>query len=182
VLIGRLRLTLGAAAAVLSAAIGCSSVTGGDATVDTADAPAYRTSVSESAAASAATSSAREAERQESLTVEAVHTACEAISTSSAEGIDALNVHVDSMNVGSDGAQTEGAAAEALNRSADLVLSSMSEALPQDLSDALNAWVDAARATATAVLARVPAGEFNDAVTRLNDSRTNALNLCDAAY
>jgi hypothetical protein len=162
--------------------IGCSSVTGGNAIVDSADAPAYRTSVSESRSASAATSSAREAERQESLTVEAVHTACETMSTSSAEGIDALNVYVDSMNAGGDGAATEGPAAESLNRSADLVLADISETLSPEIRDALNAWVDAARATATAVLARVPAGEFNDAVSRLNDSRSNALNLCDAAY
>lgn len=182
VLIGRLRIALGVAAGLSMAVIGCSSVTGGNATFDSADAPAYRTSVSESMSASAATSSAQEAERQESLTVEAVHTACELLSTSSAEGIDALNVYVDSMNAGSDGATTEGPAAEALNRSADLVLAEIAEILPQDIRDALNAWVDAARATATAVLARVSAGEFNDAVNRLNDSRSNALNLCDAAY
>lgn len=175
-------MTLGVAAVVLMAAIGCSSVTGGNATVDAEDAPAYRTSVSESMSASAATSSARESERQESLTVEAVHTACETMSTSSAEGIDALNVYVDSMNAGSDGSATEGAAAEALNRSADLVLADISETLPQDIRDSLNAWVDAARATATAVLARATASEFNDAVTRLNDSRSAALNLCDEAY
>ncbi|CAN5283941.1 hypothetical protein BH11ACT7_BH11ACT7_36120 [soil metagenome] len=180
--IGRLRVVLGIAAGLTMAVVGCSSVTGGSATIDTADAPAYRASVSASAEASAATSSARESERQESLTTEAVHTACEAMSTSSADAIDGLNVYVDSMNAGTDGIATEGPAAEALNRSADLVLADINETLPLDISDALNAWVDAARATATAVLARVPAGEFNDAVSRLNDSRAIALNLCDAAY
>ncbi|BBY89840.1 MULTISPECIES: hypothetical protein [Mycolicibacterium] len=181
-LIGRLRVALGMAAVMLMAAIGCSSITDGTPTVDASDAPAYRTSVSESLSASAATSSARESERQGSLTVEAVHTACETMSTTSADAIDALNVYVDSMNAGGDGIATEGAAGEALNRSADVVLADIDDTLPPELRDALNAWVDAARATATAVLTRVPAGEFNDAVTGLNDSRSNALNLCDGFY
>ena len=182
VLIGRLRVALGATAVLLMALLGCSSVTGGSPTVDGQEAPAYRTSMSSSVSASAATSSAREAERQEGLIVEAVHTVCESMSTSSAEAIDALNVYVDSMNAGGDGADTEGPAAEALNRSADLVLADINETLPAELRDALNAWVDAARGAGAAVLSRVPPAEFNDAVTRLNDSRTNALNLCDAAY
>lgn len=181
-LIGRLRVVSGVAAGVLIAVVGCSNVTGGNATVDASDAPDYRASVSASVSASVATSSAREAQRQESLTVEAIHTACETLSTSSAEAIDSLNVYVDSMNAGSDGVATEGPAAESLNRSADLVLGDVNDTLPQEIRDALNAWVDAARGTATAVLARVPAGEFNDAVTRLNDSRSRALDLCDAAY
>ena len=101
---------------------------------------------------------------------------------SSAEAIDSLNVYVDSMNAGSDGLATEGPAAESLNRSADLVLADINDTLPPEIRDALNAWVDAARGTATAVLARVPAGEFNDAVTRLNDSRSVVLDLCDASY
>ena len=101
-------MALGGAAVVLMAVIGCSSVTDGTATVDASEAPAYRTSVSESLSASAATSSARESERQESLIVEAVHTACEAMSTTSADAIDTLNVYVDSMNAGSDGIDTEG--------------------------------------------------------------------------
>jgi hypothetical protein len=182
VLIGRLRRALAVAAVLLVAVIGCSSVTGGTASIDTADAPVYRASVSASVEESAATSSARESQRQESLTTEAVHTACESLSTSSAEGIEALNVHVDAMNAGSAGVETEGPAAEALNRSADLVLAGVNDTLPQEMRDALNSWVDAARATASAVLTRVSAVEFNDTVTRLNDSRANALNLCDAAY
>lgn len=164
------------------AVIGCSSVTSGTGTVDAEDVPAYRTSVSASLSASAATSSARESERQAALTTQAVHTACETMSTTSADAIDALNVYVDSMNAGSDGVDTEGPAAERLNRSADLVLADINGTLPPELADALNAWVDAARATATAVLGRVSASEFNNSVTRLNDSRTNALNGCDAAY
>lgn len=175
-------MTTGIAAGLMLVVLGCSSVTGGTATIDAADAPDYRASVSASAEESAASSSAREAERQDSLTTEAVHTACESMSTSSADAIDALNVYVDATNAGSDGIAAEGPAAEALNRSADLVLADVNETLPPEIRDALNAWVDAARNTATTVLSRAPAGQFNDAVGLLNDSRANALNLCDAAY
>jgi hypothetical protein len=42
---------------------GCTTVTGGDATVNGIDAPAYRTSVSVSMSESVASSSARESER-----------------------------------------------------------------------------------------------------------------------
>jgi hypothetical protein len=46
----------------------------------------------------------------------------------------------------------------------------------------MNAWVDAARGLATAIAGHYGPGEFNAAVTRLNDSKTTALNLCDASY
>ena len=78
--------------------VGCSTVTEGTPTVNGRDAPAYRTSVSASLAESAASSSARESERQASLTTEAVHTACEALSTSSADAIDAVNAYVEAFN------------------------------------------------------------------------------------
>ena len=70
-------------------------MTSGSGTVDAADAPAYRASVSASVAESAASSSARESERQASLTTEAIHTACEALSTSSADAVDTVNAYVD---------------------------------------------------------------------------------------
>ena len=54
--------------------VGCTSVTDGDAAVAEGDAPLYRASVSASIEESAASSSARESERQESLTTEAIHT------------------------------------------------------------------------------------------------------------
>jgi hypothetical protein len=162
--------------------LGCTAVVDGTAHVDATGAPAYRTSVSASISESAASSSAKESERQQSATTAAVHTACEAMSTSSADAVDALNSFVDAMNSGGDPTAAEGPAAEALNRSADLVGNVLSDTLPQDMQDAFNAWIDAARATATAVTGRLSPSEFNDAVTRLNDSRANALNLCDARY
>jgi hypothetical protein len=62
------------------------------------------------------------------------------------------------------------------------VARSVSDPLSQELKDALNAWVDAARGVATAIAGNYGPEEFNSAITRLNDSKTTALNLCDAAY
>jgi hypothetical protein len=162
--------------------LGCTAVVDGSAHVDARDAPEYRTSVSSSISESAASSSAKESEHQQSATTEAVHTACEAMSTSSADAIDALNSFVDSMNARGDPTATEGPAAAALNSSADQVGSGLSATLPQDMQDAFNSWIDAAHAAATAVTGHLSPSDFNDAVTRLNDSRANALNLCDARY
>ena len=179
----RIRLVAAVAGgAAIGTAVACTTVTGGTAVVDAKDAPAYRTSVSASVSASAVTSSARESERQDSLTTGAVHTACESMSTSSADAIDALNSFVDAMNSSADPTASEGAAAQALNQSADLVAADVNDTLPQPMRDAFNSWIDAARATATAVTGHLPPAQFNDTVTRLNDSRSNALNLCDAAY
>ena len=75
-----------------------------------------------------------------------------------------------------------GPAIDSLNRSADLVGRSMSDELAPELRDALTAWVDAARAVATAISRNVGPDEFNAAVTKLNDSKTDALTLCDASY
>jgi hypothetical protein len=162
--------------------LGCTALVDGTAHVDASGAPAYRTSVSASISVSAARSSVKASERQQSATTEAVHTVCEAMSTSSADAIDALNTFVDAMNSAGDPTAAEGPAAASLNRSADLVGNSLSDTLPRDMQDAFNTWIDAARATATAVTGRSTPSEFNDAVTRLNDSRANALNLCDARY
>ena len=87
----------------------CTTVTGGSGKVDTADAPAYRTSMSSSVAESAASSSMRESERQQSLTTEAIHTACETLSTSSADAVDNVNAYVDAVNGKGDPVATEGA-------------------------------------------------------------------------
>ena len=59
---------MGSLAAAAMIIVGCTSVTEGTAKVDAADAPVYRASVSASIEESAASSSARESERQESLT------------------------------------------------------------------------------------------------------------------
>ncbi len=58
----------------------------------------------------------------------------------------------------------------------------MSDPLTPDLRDALNAWVDAARGVATAIAGNYGPDEFNAAISKLNDVKTTALDLCDAAY
>jgi hypothetical protein len=176
-------LVMGTPAATAMIIVGCSSVTSGTATVDRADAPVYRASVSASSQESAASSSARESERQGSLTRQAVHASCDGLSSSSVDAITAVNNYVDAFNkTPADAAAKAGPAIDALNHSADLVASSESDALAQNLRDALNGWVDAARGLATAIAGNVGPEEFNAAITKLNDTKTTALNLCDAAY
>ncbi|WP_255604851.1 hypothetical protein [Mycolicibacterium xanthum] len=163
--------------------VGCTNITDGDATVAQGDAPLYQASVSASIEESAASSSARESERQSSLTQQAVHTACEALSSSSADAIGALNAYVDAFNAGvTDVGSTAGPAVDALNHSADLVSASITDPLPPELGAALTRWVDAARAVATAIAANYGTAEFNSAIADLNDSKTTALDRCDAAY
>jgi hypothetical protein len=176
-------LVAGTVAASLLVVVGCTSVTGGTAVVDAKQAPAYRSSVAESVSASAATSSARESKRQESLTTQAVHSSCDALSTSSVDAITAVNAYVGAFNAGGgDVAAKEGPAIDALNKSADLVGSSLSSALSSQLRDALTAWVNAARGVAGAIKGHYSPADFNAAINKLNDAKTNALNLCDAAY
>jgi len=176
-------LVMGSLAAIAMVIVGCSSVTDGTAKVDIADAPVYRASVTASIEESAASSSSRESERQESLTTEAVHSSCEALSTSSVDAITALNNYVDVFNVSSaDAVVQAGPAVDALNHSADQVARSISDPLSPELRDAMNAWVDAARGVATAIAGNYGPDEINAAITRLNDSKTTALNMCDASY
>jgi hypothetical protein len=192
VLIGRLRgsprlrivaLVLGGLATVAMIIVGCSSVTDGTPKVNAADAPVYRASVSASLEESAASSSARESERQAALTKEAIHTSCEALSSSSVDSITAVNDFVRAVNENNPDAEAmRGPAVDSLNNSADLVARGMSDPLPPELRDSLNAWVDAARGVANAIGGRYGPDEFNASVTRLNDSKTTALNLCDALY
>lgn len=173
----------GTLAALAMIVVGCTNVTDGDPGAAQGEAPLYRASVSASLEESAASSSARESERQESLTTEAVHTSCEAMSSSSADAIGAVNTYVDAFNANpADIARTAGPAVDALNHSADLVAGTISDPLAPDLRDALNSWVDAARAVATAIAGNYGTEEFNAAITRLNDSKTMALDRCDAAY
>ena len=176
-------LVMGILAAMAMVIVGCNSVTSGTATVDRADAPAYRASVSASIEESAASSSSRESERQESLTTQAIHSSCEALSSSSVDAITAVNNYVDAFNQNAaDAGAKAPPAIDALNHSADLVARSVSDTLSPDLRDALNAWVDAARGLATAIAGNYGPDEFNAAITKLNDTKTTALNLCDAAY
>jgi hypothetical protein len=176
-------LVMGSLAALAMVIVGCNSVTEGTAKVDAADAPAYRASVTASIEESAASSSARESERQSSLTTQAIHSSCEALSSSSVDAITAVNNYVDGRNENAADVGTKaGPAIDALNHSADLVARSISDPLAPELRDALNAWVDAARGVATAIGGSYGPDDFNVAITRLNDSKTTALNLCDAAY
>jgi hypothetical protein len=175
-------LAMGGTAVLAMIVVGCSSVTSGTATVDKADAPVYQASVSASIAESAESSSSRESERQASITTRAVHSSCEAMSSSSADAIGAVNAYVDAYNENTDVLATAGPAIDTLNTSADLVGGSLSDPLGPELSGALTEWVDAARAVASAIATDIGPGPFNDAINRLNDSRTSALDLCDAAY
>lgn len=164
-------------------AVGCTTVTGGDATVNAGDAPAYRTSVSISSSQSAASSSARESERQASMTTQAVHDTCETLSTTSADAIDAVNAYVDAFNAeGGDVLRTEGPAVDGLNQSADAVESSISDIVPDEVRMAFEDWIDGARATADAIIGKASPSEFNKVVGDLNDARSAALELCDATY
>ena len=163
--------------------VGCTSVTDGDAAVAEGEAPLYRASVSASFEESAASSSARESERQESLTTAAVRSSCEVMSSSSADAIGAVNTYVDAVNTNpADVDRTAGPAVDALNQSADLVAGTISDRLVPEIRDSLRGWVDAARGVATAIAGKYGPDEFNAAITRLNDSKTAALDRCDAAY
>ncbi|HYZ67402.1 MAG TPA: hypothetical protein VE666_06285 [Mycobacterium sp.] len=176
-------LVLGGLAAAAMVIVGCTSVTQGTAEIDRADAPVYRASVSASIAESAESSSSHESERQASLSTQAIHSACEALSSSSVDAITAVNNYVDAFNRNAaDAGAKAGPAVDALNHSADLVAGSVSDALRPDLRDALNAWVDAARGLATAIAGNYGPDEFNAAISKLNDAKTTALNKCDAAY
>lgn len=175
-------LAAGAAAVSLSA-VGCTSVTGGDAAANTAEAPAYRTSVSLSSSQSASASSARESERQASMTTRAVHDTCETLSTTSADAIDAVNAFVKAHNEDSDrGDMERGPAVDALNQSAEAVQASITDVVPDELKAVFTTWIDGAHATAEAISGKVAAAEFNKAVDDLNQARSDALRLCDATY
>jgi hypothetical protein len=175
-------LVVGILAATAMIIVGCNSVTSGSPKVDLADAPVYRASVSASIEESAASSSSRESERQASLTTQAIHSSCEALSSSSVDAITAVNNYVDAFNRNAaDAAAKAPPAIDALNHSADVVARSVSDTLAPNLRDALNAWVDAARGLATAIAGNYGPDEFNAAVSKLNDTKTTALNLCDAA-
>ena len=176
-------LLTGGAAVAVAAVVGCATVTGGDAGVDAAEAPAYRTSVSASSSQSVASSSARESERQASMTTAALRSSCETLSVSSADAIDAVNAYVSAFNdEGGDVETTEGPAVDALNQSAAAVDDSVSDVMPPELSDAFAAWVDGAFAAAEAISGQVTPAEFNQIIGELNDARSEALSLCDATY
>jgi hypothetical protein len=181
----RTRVFSGVAAAVAIIVVGgCTSMTDGNPSVNRADAPIYRASVTASVQESAASSSAKESEHQASQTTQAIHTACETLSTTSADAVDGINAFVDAINGESDADPLVAApaAVDALNNSADTVATDTTDGLPQEVRDALGAWSDAARAAAVAVADRAAPDQFNVAIRQLNDSRSTALNLCDGYY
>ncbi|MCW2689713.1 MAG: hypothetical protein JWR37_4603 [Mycobacterium sp.] len=176
-------LVVGTLATLAMVVVGCTTVTDGIPRVDAKEAPTYRASMSASVEASAATSSQRESQRQQSLTTQAIHTSCEALSSSSADAIDKVNDYVTAYNQNSGDVQSKvGPAVDALHRSADQVAGSMTDPVSSEIKDAMNAWIDAARAVATAISSGASTEEFNTAITKLNDSRSTALGLCDATY
>jgi hypothetical protein len=176
-------LVFGSLAGLAMIVVGCSSVTEGSPKVNATDAPIYRASVSASAEESAESSRSKESERQKSSSTEAVHTSCEALASSSVDSITAVNDYVKAFNENApDAGAKAGPAIDSLNHSADLVAQSVSDPLTPELRDALNAWVDAARGVANAIAGNYGPDEFNAAVTKLNDVKTTALDLCDAAY
>jgi hypothetical protein len=176
-------LVVGSLATAAMIVVGCSNVTEGTASVDPGEAPIYRASVSASIEESISSSKSRESERQSSITKEAIHSSCETLSSSSVDAITAVNAYVDAFNQSSSDIDVKARpAVDALNHSADAVARSLSDPLSQELRDALNAWVDAARGVANAIEGNYGPEEFNVAITRLNDSKTTALDLCDAAY
>ncbi|HUH69841.1 MAG TPA: hypothetical protein VLZ05_13850 [Mycobacterium sp.] len=179
-------LALGCIAAVLmgliNVVVGCTTVTGGTATPDTKLAPAYRQSVSASVSASSATSSIRESQRQQSLTTRAIRSSCDSLATTSKAAIDKVNEFVGAYNAGRNTGPTEGPAIDALNNSASTVENSFSDALSSQIRDALNAYVDAARAVANAIGTHASTPEFNRRVDQLNDTKTKALKLCLAVF
>jgi hypothetical protein len=123
-------MVMGTQAAMAMIIVGCNSVTSGSPAVDRADAPVYRASVSASIEESAASSSSRESERQESITTQAIHSSCEALSSSSVDAITAVNTYVDAFNKDAvDAVAKAPPAIDALNHSADVVAGSVSDAL-----------------------------------------------------
>lgn len=167
--------------ALVNVIVGCSSVTDGTPTADTAMAPAYRESVSASVSASAATSSVRESQRQQSLTTQAVVRACESFATSSKDAVDKVNDFVAAYNQGRDTTPSEGPAIDTLNHSAEMVEGGSGGPLSQELHHALNAYADAARDLANAIRSHGQMAEFNQRVNQFNDTKTEAVKLCRAS-
>lgn len=180
----RLRLAgllLGSVAAVLLAVVGCTNVTAGTSTVDTQLAQAYRASVSASISASSVTSSIHESQRQATLTKRAINAACLSFATTAKDAVDKVNSYVDTLNRGAGSSSSEGPARDALNFSADQVSGNISDALSSDLREALNAYVDAARAAARVVSPDPVPSVLNGAIDQFNDTMNRAKQSCRAA-
>jgi hypothetical protein len=135
-------------------------------------------SVAPSQSASAATSRFRESERERVQSSEAVHNGCQSLATTSKDAIDKVNAFVSAVNANQRTGPTEGPAIQALNNSAATVDGSINSGLSQQLRDAFNAYVDAARAVANAIGTHAAIADFNNRVNQLNDTKSKALTLC----
>jgi hypothetical protein len=174
-------LAFGCIAVVVIGIVGCTKVTNGAAKPNSSLAPAYRSSVSMSVSASIATSSIRESQHQQSLTTQAVRSACDGLATTSKDAIDKVNAFVAAFNAGRNTGPNEGPAIDASNNSGTTVESSIKPPLSQEMQDAFRNYVDAVRAVANAIATHVGTAEFNRRVDRLNDAKTKALKLCAAS-
>jgi hypothetical protein len=173
-------LAAGLIATALLVVVGCTSTKEGTPAADTNDARSYRTWVAESLSHSAAAASERESTRRESQTAEAVANACEVLSSTSVDAVTAINAYVNAVATRQDAdvaakAQT---AVDTLNRSADMVATSINTALWPQMADAFRAWVDATRAVAKAIAERYGQQEFNAEVDKFNHANGTALDTC----
>ncbi len=171
---------VGVVAALAMGVVGCTSIIGGTVAVDTSAAPAYRSSVSVSVSESAATSSIRESQRQQSLTTQAVRGACGKFASTSSDAVDTVNKYVEAFNSGGDVSATAGPATDALNRSADEVADAINESMSAELRDTFKSYIDAARAVAGAISSRAPTSVYNARKDQLNKVREKGLHLCRA--
>ena len=117
------------------------------------------------------------------MTTQAVHSACEALSITSVNAVDAVNAFVFAFNANAPGQQEKSTAAvESLTVSADSVSTSLSPPLSDELEALMVDWFGSARAAAGVLSRGFELGRFNAAVDHLNDVKTRALGLCNASY
>ena len=167
---------------ISTAALGVIAVVAGTIAlvIHTRDVPAGRASGSASNAGAASSSLSRESERPR-IASQSPHNACSSLTTTAGQAIDKVNTFVAAFNAGQATGPAEGPAVDALNNSATAVSNSFSDSLAQQLRDAFNAYIDAARGVANAIGTHAPSGEFNQRVNQLNDTRTKALSLCQGS-
>jgi serine/threonine protein kinase len=145
---------------------------------------ASASAASSSSSAVAATSSIWQRERkreQQREATQAVRDACGSFAVSSKDAVDKVNDYVAAFNQGRDTTPSQGPAIDALNHSADEAEKMTNGPLPQQLREALNAYSDAARGVAGAIRAHPAPDEFNQRVNQLNDTKSEAINRCQAS-
>ena len=162
-----LALVVGAAATLAMGIVGCTKIVDGTSSVDTAAAPAYRASVSQSVSVSAAASS-----------TQAVRGSCGKFTTSSANANMVVNKYVDAVNSNGDVKATEGPAVDALNDAAETVSAAINDAMPSELRDTFSSYSDAARSVADAISTHAPGSVYNSRVEQLNNAHDKGLQQC----